>query len=384
MPGGFSHHGLPSTVSDALGRLLAWGLTRGSISAKRLEKILMSQAVDPGDLDLFLQLSGDFQIPIVPTNRGNGDSLPSKGSAGSNGKRKPEVRGDNPPGLDLYFEALRAYPPVAASRERALMRRVRKGSESARKEMICSNLRLVVYHARRYRGRGVGLDDLIEEGNLGLFRAVERFDPERGFRFSTYASWWIRHALGQAVAHFGRTVRLPLDLLRRLHQLLEAERVLTQVLGRRPTEEELAQRMKRSLRQVRRLLSLRDGTFSLDSPVSPDSEGETFMRNLPSPDNLERIVEGHLQKAEVDVWLRELPAMDELILRARFGFLDGRPHTLAEVSRQVGRSRERVRQLEKRALLLLRAKALAPFRALRENPPGGSQGFVPEACCKAC
>lgn len=401
MPGGFSHHGLPSAVSDALGRLLAWGLARGSISAKRLEKVLMSQAVDPSDLDLFLQLSGDLRIPIVKRRRSNEGSRRSNGSrrngdsrGGSGSRRAPRSQSGNgkpstprsgtaPPGLDLYFRALSSYPPVSASRERALMRRVRRGSKSARDEMILSNLRLVVYHARRYRGRGVGLDDLIEEGNIGLFRAVDRFDPERGFRFSTYASWWIRHALGQAVAHFGRTVRLPLDFLRRLHQFLEAERLLTQRLGRPPTEGELSEHMNASERQVRRLMSLREGTLSLDAPISPDGGGDAYIERVTSPDNLEKVVEGHLQKAELDAWLRDLSPMEEVIVRSRFGFLDGRPRTLAEVSRQVGRSRERVRQVEKRALRLLRAKALAPWNGVGENPLDGCRGSVSGAFCTA-
>jgi RNA polymerase sigma factor (sigma-70 family) len=257
------------------------------------------------------------------------------------------------------------------------MRRVRKGCLAARNEMIQSNLRLVVYHARRYRGRGVSFEDLIEEGNLGLFRAVDRFDPERGFRFSTYASWWIRHSLGQSVAHSGRAVRLPLDVLRRLHQMIEAERAITQEEGRVPRDHELSRRLGIGVKSVRRLRSLRDGTVSLDASPPSGDEAQALITKIPSPECLERRVEGRLQRDELESWLRELAPAEELILRIRFGFDDGCPRTLAEVSRRIGRSRERVRQIEKRALRALRERSLAS-----RSPVGNDSAVSPPA--QAC
>lgn len=373
MPGGSLSPRLPS---DAIGRplaeLLRLGLVRGKISTRTLERVLSNGKIGSAEFDLFLQLAASLGIPIRRV--GNGSAPPAEHRV--NGRNTGKVDGghsEGPPlsGLQIYFRALRNCAPLTPEEERRVSREARKGDHRSRNEMIRSNLRLVVFHARRYQGRGVSLDDLIEEGNLGLFRAVERFDPERGFRFSTYASWWIRHALGQAVAHHGRTVRVPLDFLRRLHHLLEAERVVTQKLGRSPTETELADHLTTTVKSVRRLLSMRDGTLSLDASSPGDDDQSPFIRNLPSGDDLTGEVERRRQLAELESWISELPSTQRAILRARFGFATGQPQTLAQVSRLIGRSRERVRQLEKRALRFLRERALAPGNGVGKHGRDG-------------
>jgi RNA polymerase sigma factor (sigma-70 family) len=359
MPGGFSQ---PASGAGALGGLLRGGLSRGAIPAAAVDLVLTSENVEVSDLDLFLQLTEDLKVPIVETR-----PRPVEKSVKSPVEKpleKPFAEFGAREGLALYFRALGAYPLLTAEKERLLMRRARRGDRIARDEMIRCNLRLVVYLARRYKERGVAFEDLIEEGNLGLLEAIQRFDPERGFRFSTYATWWIRHGLGQSIAHFSRTVRLPLDFLRRLHQLLEAERFLTQKLGRFPREEDLAKRLGLSLAGVRRLASMREGSLSLDGAPSGSGDGPHALRPLRSSEDIESIVEGHLQKARIDAWLRALPATEELVLRARFGFLDGRPRSLAEVGRDVGKSRERIRQIELRAIGLLKSWVLAPSGGL--------------------
>ncbi|MBD3335955.1 MAG: sigma-70 family RNA polymerase sigma factor, partial [Candidatus Eisenbacteria bacterium] len=257
MPGGFS-------VPDAMARILRRGLERGRIPAAELEQALAERPVDACELDLFLQLTGDLKIPIVdrrrPRHRRGGPAPP-----------RPRPQREPPPaGLQTYLQALADHPPLSPAREKCVARRVCAGSRGARDEMIKCNLRLVVHHARRYTGRGVPLDDLIEEGNLGLIQAIDRFDPERGFRFSTYGTWWIRQAMAQTVADMGRTVRFPLDFLRRLYRLLEAERTLAQDLGRFPTESEVAAHLKIPIRRVRRLQNLREGVLSLDATPPGD------------------------------------------------------------------------------------------------------------------
>ncbi|MBU1701873.1 MAG: RNA polymerase sigma factor RpoD/SigA [Candidatus Eisenbacteria bacterium] len=347
MPGGFS-------VPNAMGGLLRRGFDQGSIQAADLEETLEKRSIDPDELDLFLQLVSDLKIPIVEPQRERRRSRKESDSC-----LVGENRDSFPSGFQLYLRALSKHPPLSASQERELMRSSRRGCTTSRQEMIKSNLRLVVFLARRYMGRGVSFEDLVEEGNLGLIQAVERFDPERGFRFSTYGSWWIRQAFAQAVANLGRTVRFPMDFLRRLYRLLEAERRLTQELGRFPSEEELARGLRITPAKVRRLQALREGSISLDTAISGDEKGESVINRFPSPENLEVVLEGHLQKAELDGWLRALPPTEEIILRARYGFLDGHPQSLAEIGRRMGRSREGIRQMEKRALRQLRGWVLA-------------------------
>jgi RNA polymerase nonessential primary-like sigma factor len=251
-----------------------------------------------------------------------------------------------------YLNEIGLIPLLAAEEEWALAERVQQGDSDARRGMIEANLRLVVTVARAYVGRGVPLMDLIEEGNIGLIRAVEKFEPQRRLRFSTYAMWWIRHGVQQALSHQGRTVRIPVHVLRELAQVLRANRELTAQLGRAPTLDELAARVGKRTGDVAELFRVNEHISSLDSPMS-DSDDRSLIDHLVDEDEgaspHPATGGGHLQD-----WLAALNPRQRLVLERRYG-LNGEPVlSLAEIATEFGVSRERVRQIQEEALKRLR------------------------------
>lgn len=237
---------------------------------------------------------------------------------------------------------------------RPLMKRVKDGLK-ARKRLIEANSRLVISVARRYLGRGVPLGDLIQEGNMGLMRAVDRYDPERGYRFSTYAIWWIRQAVSRAVADQGRTIRLPTHTMEDLNKLDRTSRRLTQELGREPTAEELAKEVGMTVDKVRGIRSVAAEPISLETPVGEEETstlGE-FIEDEETPLPTE-VASGSLLEKQVDEALSTLTEREAQVLRLRFGLEDGRPLTLEEVGERMGLTRERVRQIQVQAMRRLR------------------------------
>ncbi len=235
-----------------------------------------------------------------------------------------------------------------------LLGQMEEGHKS-RERLVKANSRLVVSMARRYIGRGVPFADLIQEGNLGLMRAIERFDPERGYRFSTYAIWWIRQAVSRAVAEQGRLIRLPAHKVEELNRLRRASRRLTKGLGREPTQGELATEMGMESEKVESLLNVVEEPVSLDTPVG-DEEMCTLAEFIedeetPSPN---AVASHSLLEEQVEEALASLTPREAKVLRLRFGLEDGRPHTLEEVGEEVGLTRERVRQIQADALRRLR------------------------------
>ncbi len=232
--------------------------------------------------------------------------------------------------------------------------------QSASERLTNSNLRLVVSVARRYLRRGLPLLDLVQEGNLGLMRAVEKYDPHRGFKFSTYATWWIRQAVTRALADQGRTIRLPVHVVERLQQLNTAERHLMRDRDRDPTTEELAGELGWTPEQVETLMRQRQHTISLGTPVGEEeSTLEDFIQDTSgrTPDEVAMRL---LTREDVIEALDDIPPRLRMVLALRFGFIDDRPRTLEEVGRELGVTRERVRQLEKQALTLLRSSGKLP------------------------
>ena len=255
----------------------------------------------------------------------------------------------------IYLGEIGFSPLLSAEEEVYFSRLALKGDQAARKRMIESNLRLVVKIARRYINRGLALLDLIEEGNLGLIRAVEKFDPERGFRFSTYATWWIRQTIERAIMNQTRTIRLPIHVVKELNIYLRAARELSQKLDHEPTPEEIAASLDRPVDEVRKMLKLNEKITSVDTPVAGASEKQLLDVIA---DEKELGPETELQDEDIRqhlvVWLNELNPKQREVLARRFGLLGYEPSTLEDVGHEIGLTRERVRQIQVEALRRLR------------------------------
>jgi len=255
----------------------------------------------------------------------------------------------------LYLNEIGFSPLLTAEEEVYYSRKSLKGDESARKRMIESNLRLVVKIARRYMNRGLALLDLIEEGNLGLIRAVEKFDPERGFRFSTYATWWIRQTIERALMNQTRTVRLPIHVVKEINIYLRAARKLAQTLDREPSPEDVAEMLDQPIDVVKRMLGLNERITSVDSPSPYDSD-KSLLDTLPDEHNLDpsRLLQNNDVKEHIDTWLNLLTDKQCAVVERRFGLHGNDVSTLEEIGNELGVTRERVRQIQIEALKRLR------------------------------
>ena len=255
----------------------------------------------------------------------------------------------------LYLSEIGASPLLSAEEEVYFARHAQQGDESARQRMIESNLRLVVKIARRYMNRGLAFLDLIEEGNLGLIRAVEKFDPERGFRFSTSATWWIRQTIERAIMNQTRTIRLPIHVVKEINVYLRAARTLAQKLDHEPSAEEIASLLHKPIEDVERMLGLNERIASTDSNIMNDS-GKTLLETIPdreATDPAEALQEDNVHSS-IDEWLDQLSDKQREVVERRFG-LHGHPvSTLEEVGREIGVTRERVRQIQMDALKRLK------------------------------
>ncbi|HEX7038119.1 MAG TPA: RNA polymerase sigma factor RpoS [Pseudomonadales bacterium] len=262
--------------------------------------------------------------------------------------------GDIGDATDMYLAEIGRSKLLTAEEERTLARRVQKGDMAARARMIESNLRLVVKIARRYLNRGLPLLDLIEEGNLGLIRAVEKFDPEKGFRFSTYATWWIRQAVERGLMNQVKTIRLPIHIAKELNVLLRAQRELGQKLDTEPTAEDVAALTDKPVERVRELLQLADDISCTEISVLEPERGQwdTF-EDVRSDDPWEMLQSEQLA-AHIDRWLDRLSEKAHDVVVRRFGLRGHDVYTLEEVGRQIGLTRERVRQIQVDALKELR------------------------------
>lgn len=255
----------------------------------------------------------------------------------------------------LYLNEIGFSPLLTADEEKYYARLALKGDEAARCRMIESNLRLVVKISRRYINRGLTLLDLIEEGNLGLIRAVEKFDPERGFRFSTYATWWIRQTVERAIMNQTRTIRLPIHVVKELNVYLRAARELTQKLDHEPSAEEIAQMLDRPPEDVKRLLGLNERVTSIDVPVGPESDRAVLetIADLGGNDPSQLLQDNDIRES-ISHWLDELSDKQREVVSRRFGLRGHESSTLEEVGREIGLTRERVRQIQVEALRRLR------------------------------
>lgn len=256
----------------------------------------------------------------------------------------------------LYLSEIGFSPLLSAEEEVLYGRKALHGDMQAREQMIVSNLRLVVKIARRYNNRGLALLDLIEEGNLGLIRAVEKFDPERGFRFSTYATWWIRQTIERAIMNQTRTIRLPIHVVKELNGYLRTARQLAQELDHEPTAEDIAAALGQDVETVSKMLKLNERISSVDTPVNQDTENKGLLNVLKDENHSgpENEVQDNDMRHSIVRWLKDLNPKQREVLARRFGLLGYEPSTLEDVGAEIGLTRERVRQIQVEALRRLR------------------------------
>ena len=246
----------------------------------------------------------------------------------------------------LYLREIGKIPLLSAEEEMDLARRIIEGDKKAKDKMAEANMRLVVSIAKRYSGRGLDFLDLIQEGNTGLLRAVEKFDPDKGFKFSTYATWWIRQAITRAIADQARTIRIPVHMVETINKLLRTQRRMTQELNREPTIDELAKELDMEPEKIEYVIKIKQDISSLDAGVGRDGEDDTV-----SPEDS---ASNQLLKEQVQDILSSLSDREQKIVRMRFGLDNGKNHTLEEVGQEFAVTRERIRQIEAKALAKLR------------------------------
>jgi RNA polymerase primary sigma factor len=258
----------------------------------------------------------------------------------------------------LYLREIGKIPLLSAEEELALAKRVVEGEKKAKDKMAEANMRLVVSIAKRYSGRGLDFLDLIQEGNTGLLRAVEKFDPEKGFKFSTYATWWIRQAITRAIADQARTIRIPVHMVETINKLLRTQRRMTQELNREPTIEELGKELEMEPEKVEYVIKIKQDITSLDAGVGRDGEDEdsTLSDFIEDEDSQtpEESATSQLLKEQVQAVLSTLSEREQKIVKMRFGLEGGKSHTLEEVGQEFAVTRERIRQIEAKALAKLR------------------------------
>lgn len=300
---------------------------------------------DNGHDDAYFEDSLD---PIVDEVEENEEMLDAKAAA-----QIDEISDDS---VRLYLREIGKIPLLKPNEELELAQKVKDGDKKAKDKMAEANMRLVVSIAKRYSGRGLDFLDLIQEGNTGLLRAVEKFDPDKGFKFSTYATWWIRQAITRAIADQARTIRIPVHMVETINKLLRTQRRMTQELNREPTIEELAKVMEMDPDKVEYVMKIKQDITSLDASVRDDDD-ESVLGDFvidEEAENPEEAATGQLLKEQVKKILSTLTEREQKILNMRFGLDDGKSHTLEEVGQEFNVTRERIRQIEAKALSKLR------------------------------
>ena len=345
--------------------------SRGFITENEVLRIFNNLEDYVPQLEEFLDLLQDLAIQVIPIEGSildmddDNSELLSKAGIGSDSKRGDltDIAADS---IQMYLREIGKVALLKSEEEMALAKRKEKGELEAKKKLIEANLRLVVSIAKKFTGRSLTLLDLIQEGNIGLFRAVEKFDYRKGYKFSTYATWWIRQAITRALADQSRTIRIPVHMVETINRFNQVERRLVQELGRDPMPEEIAAEMGEEIDKIRQIIKISQETVSLEASVGDDDEDSTLgdfiedEKNI-SPDRVAalKLLGDHVRKVIGDLTPRE-----QKILEMRFGLADGVAHTLEEVGQEFGVTRERIRQIEAKALE--RMKKHEDMRKLRD------------------
>ena len=338
---------IPELVKD----LIKKGKVEGKISQDELMAVLPKAEEDIELLDRIYNILLQLEIELV-------DNLDRDNLFESTKEDKQElidlseISDDS---IRMYLNEIGRYPLIDADEEVRLGRLIKKGDQAARKKLAESNLRLVVSIAQTYMGLGLGLLDLIQEGNVGLFRAVDKFDPEKGFKFSTYATWWIRQGVTRAIADQSRTIRVPVHMTETINRFNYTYRMMTQELNREPLIEELATELEMDVRKVRQIMRISQDILSIDTPVG--KEEDTTLGDFIQDDKYEKPDEAanmHMVKTNLYDMLDFLTPRERKIVIMRFGLDGGEVHTLEEVGKEFGVTRERVRQIEAKTLQKLR------------------------------
>jgi RNA polymerase primary sigma factor len=335
---------------------------KGHISQKEINKALPDTPENAEALDTLLTELADASIEVTTTEP-NAEGFTDEWVAED--EEEVVADGTTPVYLDddvsddsvrLYLREIGKIPLLTSEEELALAHRVVAGEQLAKDQMAEANMRLVVSIAKRYVGRGLDLLDLIQEGNTGLLRAVEKFDPDKGFKFSTYATWWIRQAITRAIADQARTIRIPVHMVETINKLLRTQRRLTQELNREPTNEEIAAAMEIEVDKVEHIMKIKQDISSLDASIRDDEEDSVLADFIEDEDTIspEESATNQLLKEQVKEMLNGLTEREQKIIKLRFGLEDGKSHTLEEVGQEFAVTRERIRQIEAKALAKLR------------------------------
>ena len=362
------------TFKEREEELIKEGEAKGYITYEMLAEKLKGLEIDNDLLDELYNKLLEHNITVI-----SGDDVSSNG--GNVEKVLEEVKDEenlilndeeitkdvniNDP-VRMYLKEIGRIPLLTPDEELALSERINNNDEDAKRILAESNLRLVVSIAKRYVGRGLLFLDLIQEGNIGLMKAVDKFDSNRGYKFSTYATWWIRQAITRALADQARTIRVPVHMVETINKMVRVQRQLTLELNREPSEEEIAKKMNVSVDKVREVINISQDPVSLETPIGEEDDSHLgdFIKDESSL-SPEEYTENEILKEEIDDVLQSLQPREQEVLRLRFGLKDGTCHTLEEVGKKFNVTRERIRQIEAKALRKLRhpsrAKKLRDF-----------------------
>ena len=333
---------------------------KGKLSREELDEAIEKYNLNVDDIDKLYETMEDsednFEETLMNEDISEIENEVSQYGGGENMEHLLEQEGlsiDDP--VRLYLKEIGKVPLLSAEEEKELAQKMMDGDEDAKQKLVEANLRLVVSIAKRYVGRGMYFLDLIQEGNLGLMKAVEKFDHEKGYKFSTYATWWIRQSITRAIADQARTIRIPVHMVETIHKVSRYSRQMLQELGREATAEELGEKMNMSAEKVREILKIAQDPVSLETPIGEEEDSHLgdFIPDEDTPSPAEA-TSANILREELERQLSTLTPREASVIRLRFGLVDGKTRTLEEVGKEFDITRERIRQIEAKALRKLR------------------------------